>query len=64
LNAIYKIQKMATVSIIIDAVFMVEKERKSDVIQAVADMKNQYPGLNFILTGPWPAYNFVDFNVK
>jgi hypothetical protein len=64
LNSINKIQKMATRSIIIDAVFLVEKERKSEVIQVVADMQNQYPGLNFILTGPWPPYNFVDFIVK
>jgi hypothetical protein len=64
LNAINKIQKMATLSIIIDAVFLVDKERKSEVIQVVADMQNQYPGLNFILTGPWPPYNFVDFIVK
>jgi hypothetical protein len=64
LDAINKIQKMATISIIIDAVFLVEKERKSEVIQVVDDMQNQYPGLNFILTGPWPPYNFVDFIVK
>lgn len=64
LNAINKIQKMATISMIIDAVFLVEKERKNEVIQVVANMQNQYPELNFILTGPWPPYNFVDFIVK
>jgi len=64
LNAVNKFKKMATATNIIDSVFLLEKEKKSELIQAVEDLQNQYPGLNFVLTGPWPPYNFVEITIK
>lgn len=64
LNAVSKFKKMATASIIVDAVFLLDKERKGELIQSVEDLQNQYPGLNFVLTGPWPPYNFVEITIK
>lgn len=64
LNAVNKFKKMATATNIIDAVFLLDKERKDALIQAVEILQNQYPGLNFVLTGPWPPYNFVEINIK
>ncbi|MCX6233318.1 MAG: GvpL/GvpF family gas vesicle protein [Bacteroidetes bacterium] len=64
LNAVNKFKKMATATTIIDAVFLLEKDKKGELIQAVEDLQDHYSGLNFVLTGPWPPYNFVDFTVK
>ena len=64
LNTINKIKKMASKKNIIDAVFLLKKNRKDEMVQAVKDFQSKYPRLNFILTGPWPPYNFVDFTIK
>ncbi len=64
LNAVNKFKKMANTSNIIDAVFLLDKDKKDALIHAVSDLQNQHGGLSFILTGPWPPYNFVDFTVK
>ncbi|MEI7501220.1 MAG: GvpL/GvpF family gas vesicle protein [Bacteroidota bacterium] len=64
LKAIRKIKKMVTSTLIIDGVFLIDKLLKDDLIHAVGDLQNKYHGLNFIITGPWPPYNFVDFKVK
>ena len=64
LNAISKFKKMATPTNVIDAIFLLEKDKKDELIQAVERLQNQYPVLSFVLTGPWPPYNFVDFAVK
>ena len=64
LKAISKIKKMVTPTTIIDGVFLLDKALKDELIQAVGDLQNKNPGLNFIMTGPWPPYNFVDFTIK
>ncbi len=64
LNAISKIKKMVTPTTIIDGVFLIDKVLKDELIHIAGDLQNKYHGLNFILTGPWPPYSFVDFTVK
>jgi len=64
LNAVSKFKKMATASVMVDAVFLLDKEREDALIQAAGDLQQQYPGLSFVMTGPWPPYSFVDFTVK
>jgi len=64
LNTINKFKKMASDTNIIDAVFLLDKERKDALIHVTEDLKNQYPVLNFVLTGPWPPYNFVEIAIK
>lgn len=64
LKAVSKFKKMATTTNIIDAVFLLNKERKDALVQSVEVLQSQYPGLNFVLTGPWPPYNFVEINIK
>jgi hypothetical protein len=64
LNTINKFKKMATDTNIINAVFLLDKERKDALIHVTEDLKNQYPALNFVLTGPWPPYNFVEIAIK
>lgn len=64
MHAVYKFNKMTTESIIVDAIFLLDKERKDDLIDAIGKIQIQYPGLTFMLTGPWPPYNFVDVAIK
>ena len=64
LNAVKKIKKMTTTTTIIDAVFLLEKDKKAELVQAVENLQRKYSGLNFILTGPWPPYSFVDITLK
>ena len=64
LNTINKFKKMSSDTNIIDVVFLLDKERKEALIYVTEDFKNQYPGLNFVLTGPWPPYNFVKIAIK
>ncbi|MFA5816220.1 MAG: GvpL/GvpF family gas vesicle protein [Bacteroidales bacterium] len=64
LNAVNKFKKMATASTIIDAVFLLDKDKKGELIQAVEALQKHYAGLNFVLTGPWPPYNFVEITIK
>ena len=64
LNTIHKFKKMASESIMVDSVFLLGKEFKNDLITKIESFQNLYPELNFVLTGPWPPYSFVNFTVK
>ncbi|NQU50969.1 MAG: GvpL/GvpF family gas vesicle protein [Bacteroidetes bacterium] len=64
LNALSKINKRTNASNIIDAVFLLEKDKKDELVRIVEKLQSQHQQLNFILTGPWAPYNFVDINIK
>ncbi|MFZ4412730.1 MAG: GvpL/GvpF family gas vesicle protein [Bacteroidales bacterium] len=64
LNPIHKFKKTTTASNIIDAVFLIKKSQKDEMIHAVMQLQNCYPSLHFMLTGPWPPYNFVEITIK
>jgi hypothetical protein len=64
LNAVKKIKKKTNATNIIDAVFLLEKDKKDELVRAVENLQRKYPRLNFILTGPWAPYNFVDITLK
>ena len=55
---------MSSATNIVDAYILIEKENKNELLKMVKHFQNQYPSLNFILTGPWPPYNFVEINIK
>ena len=63
MNAQCKFKKMSSESMIIDAVFLLGKSLKDQLILKIEELQNRYPGLNFILTGPWPPYNFVEITI-
>jgi hypothetical protein len=64
LNAVSKFKKMLTPTTIIDAVILLKKEHKEQLIAEIKAFQNNYSGLNFVLTGPWPPYNFVETTIK
>jgi hypothetical protein len=63
LKASFKFKKMVSEKIMIDAILLIDKQMKKELIQAVTDLQNQYPTLRIILTGPWSPYNFVEIKL-
>ena len=59
-----KFRKMVSETLILDAIFLVRKQQKTVLVEMVKSMEAQFYVLTFVLTGPWPAYSFVDFTVK
>jgi len=57
-----KFKKMPSQSLLVDAVFLQKKGLKQDFIQLVSWIKERHEDFRFLLTGPWPPYNFVDIN--
>jgi len=64
LKAICKFRKMITETTIIDAVFLLDKKNERSLVHLIDDFKNQFNELDFVLTGPWPPYNFVETTIK
>jgi len=64
LNPVSKFKKMASPTNIIDAVFLLEKNRNDGIIGAMEELQNTYPSFQFVLTGPWPPYSFVEITLK
>ena len=44
--------------------FLVEKNRFTQFSDKVGELEQKYPDLKFIYPGPWPAYSFVNINIK
>ncbi|MEI8004939.1 MAG: GvpL/GvpF family gas vesicle protein [Bacteroidota bacterium] len=59
-----KFRKMVNQNNIIDALFLVERSKTNGLIGVVKELQVKYPDLDFILTGPWPPYNFVDITIS
>ncbi len=59
-----RFKKMASAKNIIDAVFLLDKDVEIQLVRSVQDLQNKHQGLNFILTGPWPPYNFVEIKIQ
>ena len=50
---------------ILNAAFLVERDRAPDFDQRVQEIAQRYEGkLRFQYTGPWPPYNFVNIRLK
>ncbi len=64
LNAITKFKKMLNPTNMIDVVFLLDKSKKGELVELVKNLQNKYTRLNFVLTGPWPPYNFVRISIK
>jgi hypothetical protein len=55
---------MVSPTLIIDAVFLLEKQNKDGLVQAIEDFQKRYPSLIFMLSGPWPPYSFIEITTK
>lgn len=59
-----KLEKLKTKNLLLDAVYLVEKDSESDFREAFEHIKGGPPGLKYLFSGPWPAYNFVILSKK
>lgn len=49
---------------ILNAAFLVSRDRESDFDAKVKEIDAKYENLKFKYTGPWPPYNFVNIRLK
>lgn len=49
---------------ILNAAFLVSRDRESDFDSKVKEIDAKYENLKFKYTGPWPPYNFVNIRLK
>jgi gas vesicle protein GvpL/GvpF len=49
---------------ILNAAFLVSRDRESDFDAKVKEVDARYANLKFKFTGPWPPYNFVNIRLK
>jgi len=54
-----KLTKLKTENLLLDAVYLVEKSQEGNFREAFEHIKGGPPGLKYLFSGPWPAYNFV-----
>jgi hypothetical protein len=49
---------------VLNAAFLVSRDRESNFDAKVKEMDAKYENLKFKFTGPWPPYNFVNIRLK
>jgi hypothetical protein len=59
-----KIEKLKTENLLLDAVYLVEKDKRSNFREAFEHIKSARPDFKYLFSGPWPAYNFVVLSEK
>lgn len=59
-----KIEKLKTENLLLDGVYLVEKDKQSNFKEAFEHIKSAQPALRYLFSGPWPAYNFVTLTRK
>ena len=58
-----KLKKMVSKSLILDAVYLLDKNKKEEFIKEINRFNNQHEDLNLLVTGPWAPYSFADINL-
>ena len=59
-----RLKKLQTENLLLNAGYLLEKERQNDFKQAFEQLKNAPGDLRFLFSGPWPCYNFVTLTKK
>ncbi|HEX2164929.1 MAG TPA: GvpL/GvpF family gas vesicle protein [Thermoanaerobaculia bacterium] len=59
-----RVNKVIGDKMILNAAFLVHRDRESDFDARVKEIGAQHSKLNFKYTGPWPPYNFVNIRLK
>ncbi|MFH1691791.1 MAG: GvpL/GvpF family gas vesicle protein [Candidatus Omnitrophota bacterium] len=54
-----KLQKLQTDSLLLNAAYLVEKEKQNEFKQAFEQLKSSPSDLKYLFSGPWPPYNFI-----
>lgn len=59
-----KVEKLKTENLLVDAVYLVEKDKRGDFREAFEHIRSAHPNLKYLFSGPWPPYNFVVLSKK
>jgi len=59
-----KTKKLKTENLLMDAVYLVEKDNEGNFREAFEHVKSARPDFKYLFSGPWPAYNFVVLSKK
>jgi len=54
-----KLRRLKTENLLLDAVYLVERPQERDFRETFWRVRNSHSSYKFLLSGPWPAYNFV-----
>jgi hypothetical protein len=54
-----KLKRLKTENLLLDAVYLVKRDRQDDFKEAFEHIKGPHTGFKFLFSGPWPPYNFV-----
>lgn len=55
--------KLFSERLILNASFLVDRDRIEEFSRAVGELKDKYESLKVQYSGPWPPYNFVDIHI-
>ncbi len=53
------LKKLKTENLLLDAAYLIERDRQADFKEAFEHIKSAHAAFKFLFSGPWPAYNFV-----
>ena len=59
-----KLKKLQTENLLLNASYLVDKDRQNEFKQAFEQLKNAPSDLKFLFSGPWPCYNFITLTKK
>lgn len=54
-----KLGKLKTENLLLDGVYLVEKDKQSNFKEAFEHIRSARTDLRYLFSGPWPPYNFV-----
>ena len=54
-----KLEKLKTDNLLLSASYLVDKEKKDDFKKAFEELRSSGGDLKYLLSGPWPPYNFI-----
>jgi glycosyltransferase involved in cell wall biosynthesis len=59
-----KLENLKTDNLLLNASYLVEKERQEDFKEAFERTRRTPGDLKFLMSGPWPPYNFIVLTKK
>jgi hypothetical protein len=59
-----RLEKLRTENLLLNAVYLVDKDKQNDFKNAYERTRSVYGCLKYLLSGPWPPYNFVSLPGK
>jgi hypothetical protein len=59
-----KLEKLKSDNLLLNAYYLVEKEKQGEFKEVFKRAKNTPGDLKYLFSGPWPPYNFINLNKK